>query len=142
MKAPPKEKPLKPMIDALNDLKTADGTIKNLAFQALRLDLRQVKTQTQFREAYSGINALAQLLAPVHRSYAVAIEGMRKNLESYQRANRWLLPDEAVKRLEASWGEICQVFKQHLPAESWEGIEKTTVEAFADVRKIMERSRL
>jgi len=137
----PKEKPLKPMIEGLNDLKTADGTIKGLAFQALRLDLRQVRTEREFREAFSGLSALNQLLAPVHRSYAVAIEGMRKNLESYHRVNHWLLPDEAMKRLEASWRAICEVFRKHLPAETWEGIEQTTVEAFSDVRAIINRSK-
>jgi len=141
MKAPPKEKPLKPMIDALNDLKTADGTVKAAAFKVLRQDLSQVRTETQFREAFSGIGALNQLLGPVHRSYAVAIEGMRKNLESYHRVNKWLLPDESVQILEHSWKTLCEVFKAHLPAETWQGIEKVTVEAFNNVRATIARSK-
>jgi len=130
------------MLDALSALTNADGTIKGLAFKVLRQDLSQIKTESQFREAFAGIAALNQLLAPVHRSYAVAIEGMRKNLESYHRVHKWLLPDEAVTRIEASWKAICEVFKKHLPREAWQGVEKTTVEAFSDIGKCLERSRL
>jgi len=142
-KAPKKGSPvsekLPSMLDALAAM-NADGTAKGLAFKVLRQDLSQVKTESQFREAFAGIAALNQLLAPVHKSYAVAIEGMRKNLESYHRVHKWLLPDEVVTRIEASWKALCETFRKHLPVETWEQIEKTTVEAFSDVRQNLTRS--
>jgi len=137
----PKEQPLKPLLEALQEL-NCDGMQKSAAFNFLKRDFSQIRSEKDFQDAFNGLMALDQLLSPQHRSYRDAIANIRKTLATYHSVSKWLLPDDAVKRLEASWREICKTFQQHLPVAVWEGIEKTTVEAFADVRKTMERSRL
>ena len=136
-----KEKPLKPLLEALQEL-NCDGKTKSAAFSFLKKDFTQVRSERDFQEAFNGLMALDQLLSPQHRAYRDAIAGLRKTLEAYHKVNKWLLPDEAVKRLEAGWREICQTFQKYLPVEAWEGIEKVTIESFSDVRKTLERSRL
>jgi len=136
----PKEKPLKSLLEALQEL-NCDGTQKSAAFNFLKRDFSQIRSEKDFQDAFNGLMALDQLLSPQHRSYRDAIANIRKTLATYHSVSKWLLPDEAVTRIETSWNALCETFRKHLPPETWEKIEKTTVAAFSDVRQTLARSR-
>jgi len=113
---------------------------RSLAKHALTMNYSAIKTERQFRHAFDCLLALEGVAGQV-KEYREQAVTMRKTLEAYHKLHKWLLPDDAVKRLESSWRAICKTFQQHLSAEAWEAIEKTTTEAFSDVRKTLERSK-
>lgn len=135
-----KTKDVKPLIEVLQSL-NCDGTLKSRAFTFLRLDLSQLQTDQQFREAFAGLVSAQQLLGPLSANYRQTLDDLRKVLTEYHKAHRWMLPDEVVGRLEVSWKALCEVFKAHVPGEIWEEIEQTTLEAFLDVRSTINRSK-
>lgn len=129
-----KEQPLRPLLEVLQGL-NCDGRTKSAAFHFLRSDLSRLHSSEAFRQAFNGLIACQQLLAPLHPNYTKALESMRKSLDNYYRASMTSTPKEWIDLVTQVVKEISGIAEKHSPPDVKAALDKITGDFITTLRE-------
>lgn len=112
---------VKSLLEAMNE-SNGEPEIKERAVTFLRTDLATLKTESEIRQAWSGLFATMQILSPLHASYRRSLTDLEKCLKDYcARSAAWRAAlEELQPQLIKSWETCIRVYQRVAPREVWE----------------------
>jgi hypothetical protein len=126
----------KPMLEALQALQ-CDSRLKSAAYNFLKADITQLKSEADFRQVYAGLNACMQLLGPLGTGYRETLQDIRRTLD--YSVKRRLLPargfDQAITELQEAWSQAMDMLLSYAPQEVQEQVGELYRTLFDGIRE-------